>query len=95
MNLLSLAIQIAAKLKKVCSKVESLNRKVRRLRRRVESLENQLLTGLTVIGQNVQVNTMFVTIEGVVVSVADDGVQLREASEDIVLIPFAKITSVQ
>lgn len=106
MNLLHLATQIAANVRKIYNRVESLNRKIRRLSRRVRSLENQLQSGLTNMpgfteyfsnrtGQTVQVHTMFVTLEGVVVSTADDGVQLREASGDLVLIPFAKITSVQ
>lgn len=106
MNLLSLAFQITLKLKKIYLKVESLSREIRRLTQRLNSLENQLVSGLTVIpeftkyftnriGQNVQIQTMLITLQGEVVSVADDGVQIRETSGDIVLIPFAKITSIQ
>lgn len=106
MNLLCLFNQIAEKASKIYRRLESLNRKIRRLTRRVESLEIQLQSGLIIMpaffdyfrnrtGQNVQVSTMFVMLEGEVVSTADDGVQLRESTGDIVLIPFAKITSVQ
>lgn len=106
MNLLCIAAQIAARVTEIYNQVESNNRNIIKLSRRVDSLENQLQTGLTIIpefsnffndriGQNVQISMMFYKIEGVVVSTADDGVQIREASGDIVLIPFSKITSVQ
>lgn len=98
--------ELVGRVIKLSRQVEFLRQQTGELSKRVESLESQLLTGLTVnpellqyfqarIGQQVRVNTTFVTLEGVVLAVAEDGVQLREASGDLVLIPFANITSVQ
>ncbi|MGM1045323.1 hypothetical protein SAMN05661091_1976 [Paenibacillus uliginis N3/975] len=91
--------------KKLTRQVEVLSLQTELLTDRVQSLENQLLTGLTIIpsfidffgnrtSQRVRVSTMFVTLEGIVIATADDGVQLREPSGDLVLIPFSKINSV-
>lgn len=94
------------RLKELTRQVESLSQQTELLTEQVESLENQLLTGLTInpeltqyfevrTGQRVRVSTTFVTLEGVVLATAEDGVQLREDSGDLVLIPFSNITSVQ
>lgn len=94
------------RLRELTRAVDSLNRQVEQLTERVESLENQLLTGLTInpeltqyfearTGQRVRVSTTFVTLEGVVLATAEDGVQIREDSGDLVLIPFQNITTVQ
>lgn len=98
--------RLAAKVKALTRKVEHLSRQTEHLTERVESLENQIRTGLVAIpeligyfaartGRKVRVGTTFVTLEGVVLATAVDGVQLREASGDLVLIPFTNITSVQ
>ncbi|ANA83207.1 hypothetical protein PVOR_22974 [Paenibacillus vortex V453] len=98
--------RLAARVKMLTRQVEFLSQQTGQLTERVESLESQVLTGLTIIpelihyfevrtGQQVRVSTTFVTLEGVVLATAEDGVQLREASGDLVLIPFANITSVQ
>ncbi|ANY75441.1 MULTISPECIES: hypothetical protein [Paenibacillus] len=98
--------RLAAKVKALSRQVELLSRQTEHLTERVESLEDQVRTGLIIIpelieyfgariGQRVRVGTTFVTLEGVVLATADDGVQLREASGDLVLIPFTNITSVQ
>jgi len=94
------------RLKELTRQVESLSQQTELLTETVESLENQLLTGLTInpeltqyfevrTGQRVRVSTTFVTLEGIVLATAEDGVQLREDSGDLVLIPFSNITSVQ
>ncbi|WP_339324773.1 hypothetical protein [Paenibacillus sp. FSL W8-0194] len=98
--------RLAAKVKALTRKVEHLSRQTEHLTERVESLEAQIRTGLVAIpeliryfeartGRKVRVGTTFVTLEGVVLATAEDGVQLREASGDLVLIPFTNITSVQ
>lgn len=98
--------RLARRVKMLTRQVELLSQETSQLTERVESLESQVLTGLTInpeltqffevrTGQKVRVSTTFVTLEGVVLATAEDGVQLREASGDLVLIPFANITSVQ
>ncbi|GAB6931542.1 hypothetical protein JCM10914A_55250 [Paenibacillus sp. JCM 10914] len=98
--------KLAAKVRTLSRQVELLSQQTGELTERVESLESQVISGLPVIpelihyfevrtGQQVRVSTTFVTLEGVVLATADDGVQLREASGDLVLIPFSNITYVQ
>ncbi|GIO96275.1 hypothetical protein J14TS5_13610 [Paenibacillus lautus] len=98
--------RLARRVQTLTRQVELLSQETSQLTERVESLESQVLTGLTInpeltqffevrTGQQVRVSTTFVTLEGVVLANAEDGVQLREASGDLVLIPFANITSVQ
>lgn len=98
--------RLARRVKMLTRQVELLSQETSQLTERVESLESQVLTGLTInpeltqffevrTGQKVRVSTTFVTLEGVVLATAEDGAQLREVSGDLVLIPFANITSVQ
>jgi len=98
--------RLAAKVKALSRQVEHLSRQTEHLTERVESLEDQVRTGLIInpelieyfvsrTGQKVRVGTTFVTLEGVVLATAEDAVQLREPSGDLVLIPFTNITSVQ
>lgn len=97
--------RLSPEVKQLKCQVDVLSIQTRQLTDRVESLEYQTLTGCIIIpefidyfgnrtGQKVQVSTMFVTLEGIVISTSDDGVQLREPSGDIVLIPFSKMTYV-
>ncbi|MEK3734523.1 MULTISPECIES: hypothetical protein [Paenibacillus] len=98
--------RLLSRIKSLSRQVELLSSQTGDLTQRVEQLESQLRTGLILnpeltrffevrTGQQVRVNTTFVTLEGIVLATAEDGVQLRESSGDIVLIPFASITSVQ
>ncbi|WP_106766106.1 hypothetical protein [Paenibacillus faecalis] len=96
--------RLAAKVKKLIREVDLLRRQTETLTDRVESIDNQVLTGQTIVPalidyfgnrtiQKVQVSTTFVTLEGIVIATAEDGVQIREQSGNLVLIPFSKITA--
>lgn len=72
----------------------------------VEQLEDQLLTGLTKnpeletflkhkIGMKVRIETTGTSLQGIILAVAADAVELREANGDLVIIPFSHINSVQ
>lgn len=98
--------RLAAKVKALSSQIGLLSQQTGQLSERVELLEDQVKTGFIIIpelveyfevrtGREVRVNTTFATLEGVVLATAEDGVQLREPSGDLVLIPFANVTSVQ
>lgn len=98
--------RLVSRIKSLTRQVELLSRQIGDLTQRVELLENQIRTGLILnpeltryfevrTGQQVRVNTTFVTLEGIILATAQDGVQLRESSGDILLIPFSSITSVQ
>lgn len=97
--------QLAAKVRKLSRRVDALSEQVELLTDRVEELEDQVRTGLVIIpelidffnsriGKSVQINTTFATLKGVVLATAVDAVQIREASGDLVLIPFSSITTV-
>jgi len=73
---------------------------------RVARLEEEVMTGITdnpelhayfagKIGSEVRVDTASATLQGVVLTVAEDAVELRESGGDLLIIPFSRITSVQ
>ncbi|WP_170105245.1 DUF2642 domain-containing protein [Desmospora activa] len=61
------------------------------LNARYQALREQLLPFLN---QNVEVTTRYGTVQGVLVSVGNDYLEIREASGNIVLIPFENFVSI-
>ncbi|MCL6452139.1 MAG: hypothetical protein K6T78_00765 [Alicyclobacillus sp.] len=80
-------------------RVATLQGEIAALRRVVESglAPNPALqaTFTARIGQTVTVTTPAGAVSGTVIAAGTDAVELREASGDVVVIPYAKITAVQ
>lgn len=81
-------------------------KKLEELQPLVERLQEQILTGLTEnpeleaflklkLGAKVQIETAGTSLQGTILAVARDAVQLRESHGDLVVIPFSHINSVQ
>ncbi|GAB6988876.1 LSm family protein [Paenibacillus pini] len=86
--------------------IVTLQAQVQHQQEQIDQLQEQVSTGLTTnpelydyfvhkIGQEVRVDTTSVILTGIVLTVAVDAVELRESGGDIVIIPFAKISSAQ
>lgn len=80
--------------------------KLETLPARIAELEEEISTGLTKnpelhayllhkVGSEVRLDTAASSLQGVVLAVADDAVEIREPGGDLLIIPFSKITSVQ
>ncbi|MWV43588.1 hypothetical protein GRF59_08060 [Paenibacillus sp. HJL G12] len=89
--------------------IHQLSKKVKQLESLydlVEKLEDQLLTGLTEnpeleaflklkIGMKVRIETAGTSLQGIILVVGTDAVELREANGDLLIIPFSHINAVQ
>ncbi|MEC0369308.1 hypothetical protein [Paenibacillus chibensis] len=90
-------------------RIQRLSEKVKKLdelQATVQMLEEQVLTGLVAnpelesflklkLGSKVRIETSGTSLQGTVIAVLKDAVQLREANGDLVVIPFSHINSVQ
>lgn len=98
--------RLRARIKQLEKQLEVLSDRVDVLTARIEQLETEVRSGITAnpqlqvfleskIGQNISISTSSVTVLGTVLAVGHDAVELREASGDIVIMPFTKISVAQ
>lgn len=86
--------------------VRELAEAVRQLTERLNELEEDLASGLlpnptlqqflqAKIGQTITISTASATVEGILLTAVSDALEIREASGDLVLIPYSQITILQ
>ncbi|MBP2001347.1 hypothetical protein J2Z69_002390 [Paenibacillus shirakamiensis] len=87
-------------------KVRHLIEEVKELTARLNDLEDRLSSGVfpnpaivaylqDKIGQSIHISTASASLEGILVTVATDALEIRESTGDLVLIPFSRITVLQ
>lgn len=86
--------------------VRHLKESVRILTERVDDLERELASGIfpnpalqealqDKVGQTVTVSTPSATVQGTLLTVTSDSLEIRETTGDLVLIPYSSITVLQ
>ncbi|WP_435922643.1 hypothetical protein [Paenibacillus sp. DYY-L-2] len=87
-------------------KVNELALTVEKLNSRFDEMDRDLISGIfenpllrqfleAKVGQKLTVSTASSTVEGVIVSVADDAVEIREPTGHLVIAPYSRITVLQ